>query len=353
VRKYIVLALTVLMVLGLMGGVVMAEDEVNNDDDFDVDYMAAPAVAGMLLEAAGVDNRYGTGRDGGNFIRDVAHHMDGTDFSGVCKTDVIAYECAVAEFLNDPENGEHYPANVVCPCAGIIDPEASGAEFVDNEDGTGTLTITLVDLCGDPMEYAQRYFRAETQHTPTNRFYFIGGSILTYATRAQHQGDGVYTFTLTKPCGWNDVWNVGIAHGTTTDDRVVIEEDLVINIEYTPFMEGDWEVDFYLSGSTWEHVMFVIDHEDDGSLTGNGGYTRDADPDFSHEWDITSGQVTCFTDKSSEPWTDVIEVEITILYTTANAGYSITFNGQVDFEGGTMSGDVSGDSTGTFSATKR
>ena len=34
--------------------------------DFDAECPAAPAVAGLLLEAVGLDNRYGTGRDRGN-----------------------------------------------------------------------------------------------------------------------------------------------------------------------------------------------------------------------------------------------------------------------------------------------
>jgi len=58
-------------------------------------------------------------------------------------------------------------------------------------------------------------------------------------TGAQHQGDGVYTFTLTKPCGWSGVWDVVIASRTKIDDPIVIEESLDINIEYTPFMQGD------------------------------------------------------------------------------------------------------------------
>ena len=56
---------------------------------------AAPAVAGLLLEAAGIDNRYGTGKDGGNFIKEVANKMGPeTDFNGIGKCDVCAYECA-------------------------------------------------------------------------------------------------------------------------------------------------------------------------------------------------------------------------------------------------------------------
>lgn len=91
------------------------------DYDFDwvtfyvEEYEAAPAVAARLLDDAGVANRYGQGRTGGNFVADVAHRMGpGTDFDGVSKEDVEAYECAIAAFLNDPANGDYYPAGVEC-----------------------------------------------------------------------------------------------------------------------------------------------------------------------------------------------------------------------------------------------
>ena len=61
---------------------------------------AAPAVAGLLLEAAGIDNRYGEGKDGGNYIADVAHEMGPqTDFDGVEKCNIEDYRLAVAKFL--------------------------------------------------------------------------------------------------------------------------------------------------------------------------------------------------------------------------------------------------------------
>jgi len=236
-----------------------------------------------------------------------------------------------------------------CYGVGVLDAKGSGATFADNGDGTGTLTITLKDFCGNPMEYAQRYFRANPESISNENYYYIGGSIISYATKASSQGYGVYTFTVTKPCGWNDLWDICIAYGTTTD-RIVIKEGLNIEIAFTPFLEGEWEIDFLISGGTWEHSMFIIDHETDGTLEGNGGYPRDAV--FSHEWDL-DGEVTCVTDKSSEPWTDVIGVDITIVYTTANAGYTLYLDGTVDFENKTMSGNMTGSSSGTWTATKR
>lgn len=63
---------------------------------------AAPAVAGLLLEAAGIDNRYGTGKDKGNYIADVAHEMGPqTNFHDVDKCDIENYRIEIAKFLID------------------------------------------------------------------------------------------------------------------------------------------------------------------------------------------------------------------------------------------------------------
>lgn len=92
---------------------VSAEDTIIlTDEDFEISYMAAPAVAGLILEEADIDNRYGTGKDGGNYITDVARAMTHTtsfpdfDWDGnwdgvsfVDKTDDENYYEAVYKFL--------------------------------------------------------------------------------------------------------------------------------------------------------------------------------------------------------------------------------------------------------------
>ena len=68
--------------------------------EFDVECPAAPAVAGLLLEAAGIDNRWGSGKDGGNYIKDVANHMGPeTYFNGIEKCDIENYRIEIAKFL--------------------------------------------------------------------------------------------------------------------------------------------------------------------------------------------------------------------------------------------------------------
>lgn len=67
-----------------------------------VDYPAAPAVANKLLKDAGESNLIGKGKNQTNLIEEVAEYMGpGTDFDGVSKSDVAAYETAVKTFLNN------------------------------------------------------------------------------------------------------------------------------------------------------------------------------------------------------------------------------------------------------------
>lgn len=150
-----IMILTLLMVLifgsilGITGVIVAEEQSIVSEEDFKVECMAAPAVAGLLLEDAGIDNRYGTGRNGGNYISNVAHHMSSeTDFDGVDKCDVIAYECAIAAYLNSL--GES--VGVTSQYTDTVDPIASGATWKDNKDSTGTMHLTVLDKCGDGIE---------------------------------------------------------------------------------------------------------------------------------------------------------------------------------------------------------
>lgn len=106
----ILLALTLLM--GVSSGFVFAEDLLPDAQDYEVECLAAPAVAGLILEDAGIDNRWGQGKNGGNYIKEVAQLMsneaifpayewDGT-WDGetyVDKCDVDAYYRAVYNYL--------------------------------------------------------------------------------------------------------------------------------------------------------------------------------------------------------------------------------------------------------------
>jgi len=101
---------------------------------------AAPAVAGLLLEEADIDNRWGSGKDGGNYIREVANHMDPeTVFDGVEKCDVFEYELAIAHFLNGLGAAVAYPENVVESVI-FIDVDGSG-EFGSEIGDTVIITF--------------------------------------------------------------------------------------------------------------------------------------------------------------------------------------------------------------------
>ena len=119
-KKLMTVTLVMLFVFGLLAGTALAE---NNENP------AAPAVANELLREAGESNRYGSGRDGGNYIRDVAHEMGShdedeknTDFHGVEKYNQEAYKAAVAAFLVEqgadvevPDPDEEEPTPEVDP----------------------------------------------------------------------------------------------------------------------------------------------------------------------------------------------------------------------------------------------
>ena len=66
----------------------------------EAEYPAAPAIAEKLLAEAGVSHRYGKGKEGGNYIADIAKLMGkGASFMGVEKKDFVAYEEAVKAYL--------------------------------------------------------------------------------------------------------------------------------------------------------------------------------------------------------------------------------------------------------------
>lgn len=76
------------------------EQVVVSQQTLTADYPAAPAVAAHILKDKGVSPRYGSGRNGGNYISDVAAAMGPqTDFNEVAKEDVDAYEAEVSAFL--------------------------------------------------------------------------------------------------------------------------------------------------------------------------------------------------------------------------------------------------------------
>jgi hypothetical protein len=102
--KWLVLTAVIMLVFGLSAGAAGAKEANNNADGLKVKHISAPAVANKILKEAGIKHHYGTGSEGGNYISDVARHMEnGTDFDGISKENAEAYKFAIAVFLNQYE----------------------------------------------------------------------------------------------------------------------------------------------------------------------------------------------------------------------------------------------------------
>ena len=235
--------------------------------EFDVECPAAPAVAGLLLEAAGVDNRYGTGKDGGNFIKDVANYMGPeTDFNGTGKCDVCEYEFKIATFLNELLNANSFSERVI-PRMGTLDPDASGATATDNADGTVTLEITVVDLCGNGIEGLDPLSDFYVLDSVIGGPYFFGtGSIPGSVNWAED--NGVYTVILdrnyfnARPAGYEDgwfrIWSIYV-------QEELVQEDLQISTTY--YAVGDWKMDLFV-GTTLNQRFIIISTHVNGVIDG-------------------------------------------------------------------------------------
>ena len=248
-----IMAMAIALALSTMAA-GLADEPLNTDADFEVSHPAAPAVAGLLLEDAGVDNRYGSGRDGGNFIRDVAHEMGPeTDFRGVSKTNVAGYQCAVADFLKE-KGADVYSGT------GVVDPAASGATYVNNNDGTGTLVVTVIDECGNGIEdLAAGDFSVVSSSGSSFDFTHPRFTVT-------EDGAGVYTVAY-EPNAFIVLreWDLSVS-------GEVVEPALRVNV--TVSLEGTWELDLYAGGTLHERWIIIEDHEDD-EIDGLFGTTYD------------------------------------------------------------------------------
>ena len=189
--------------------------------EFDVECPAAPAVAGLLLEAAGVDNRYGTGKDGGNYIKEVANHMSPeADFDGVSKCEIIAYECAIVAFLNNIDP----PAGVTSQYTGILDPVASGATFQDNENRTGTMYLTVLNKCGNGIEDLELIdIEVDIQWVGlTDLFTLSAGGYWDIELLEIGNGDYEITFYRTGSVPYIRLWDVIVMDEIIEDDLSVV-----------------------------------------------------------------------------------------------------------------------------------
>jgi len=175
VKKLLILAVAVCVSVLFVFPVTLSADT--------EECLAAPDVAGILLEEAGIDNRYGTGRDGGNFIRDVADKMNegsGTDFNGIDKCDVEAYKMEVALFLRS--KGADVGAELFQAELESVVYEGTCNLFGSHVDDTMTFTFSkdifkTVDNIKVFFENAQEFWEGWGKAD-----YDISGNVLTVTT---------------------------------------------------------------------------------------------------------------------------------------------------------------------------
>jgi hypothetical protein len=270
-RKWFAVILAAAMLMSLLPGFAAAEEltegAINTVEDFEVEYLAAPAVAGLLLEQAGIDNRYGTGRNGGNYLADVAAEMGpGTDFHGIAKEDEFLYLLEVAEFLESMVPG------FINPFKGVFDPASSFATAADNDDGTVTLSITVVDLYGDPIcglnPVADFYVMDSVIGGP---YYFGTGSIPGSGSTEWAIADGVYSVILernyfdSRPVGYEDgwyrIWDIYVL-------GEIVEDNLMLKTTFS--LIGTWDVTLTM-GTTVYARFIVIDGKAEGEFFGEMG----------------------------------------------------------------------------------
>ncbi|MDW7729340.1 MAG: right-handed parallel beta-helix repeat-containing protein [Bacillota bacterium] len=218
-RKLMTLTLVVLFAFGLMAGTALAE---NNECP------AAPAVANQLLREAGESNRYGSGRDGGNYISNVAHEMGSydedkknTDFHGVGKCDQEAYKAAIAVFL--VEQG----ANVE-----VLDPEDPEPDPETPEVEAG---IILNMDTGETYDDIQN---AVNDAATGNTLYI---------------GEGTYSgFRLDEALTIIGIGNVTViasyVEGDPRPNGIFVNTNGEVAVENITFTRGEIELEFYPQG---------------------------------------------------------------------------------------------------------
>mgnify|MGYP001034950736 CR=1 FL=1 len=243
--------------------------------DFDAECPAAPAVAGLLLEAVGVDNRYGTGRDGGNYIKDVANHMGlETDFDGVDKCDIENYRLAVAKFLI-----EQGAVEVVVLFQAEL--ESVVYEGTCNKFGTHlgeTMTLTFsnnVAIPDDDQAQAMTtvYFRDAYRlgYNDNYMIYTAEGNQVTITV--------VGTFGGPRPEVGDFVTGLNGIVDALANPVIVPDDGVEVEGIVTYDLVGEWKLDLFI-GNTLYKRFIIINTYVSGEITGflGVGYDTEGKP---------------------------------------------------------------------------
>ena len=231
--------------------------------DFDVECPAAPAVAGLLLEAVGLDNRYGTGKNGGNFIADVAKEMGPeTDFHGVGKCNIENYRIEIAKFLilkGATEVGLLFQAELES-----VVYEGTCNTFGTQAGETMTFTFSnnvVLDPTIIPHTTPIVYFGGGISAIGTGPLNWtaVGNEVIITTTGA---------FSTPRPDVGDIVNNlagiVDVLGNVVTVPAGGVEIDGIVTYD----LLGGWMMDLYVSEIAFKARFVVIETFEDGEITG-------------------------------------------------------------------------------------
>ena len=288
--------------------------------DFDVECPAAPAVAGLLLEAVGVDNRYGTGRDGGNYIKNVANHMGlETDFDGVDKCDIENYRLAVAKFLFDQGVTELFAV------LETVDYEGTCNKFGTHLGETITLTFSNnVAIPDDDQTAAMTtvYFKVAYRlgYNDNYMIYTAEGNQVTITV--------VGTFGGPRPEVGDFVTGLrGIVNDVNGLPVIVPDDGVEVEGIVTYDLVGEWKLDCFI-GNTLHKRFIIINTYVGGEITGfcGVGYDPEGNPTGGITGTVVGQSISMLYDRTG--------------YVSNNPAYTAQFEGIIedcDYISGTWS----------------
>ena len=206
----------------------------------------------------------GTGKDGGNFIKEVANHMGPeTYFDGVDKCDIEEYRLAVAKFLIDQGNGAEKVAELFEAELESVVYEGTCNTFGTNAGEKMTFTFSN-DVVLTPVIIPH----------PTPIVYFEGISAIGTGPLTWTAEDNEVVITTTGKFNTprpdvGDIVNglagiVDVLSIVVTVPAGGVEIDGIVTYD----LVGDWLMDLYTSEVTFVDRFVVIETFEDGDITG-------------------------------------------------------------------------------------
>ena len=224
---------------------------------------------------------------------------------------------------------------------GVLDPAASGAVATDNADGTTTLAISVVDLCGAPIADLDPTVDFYVMDSEIGGPFYFGTSAIPGSEAAEWTEDeGTYTVDLARnffdarPAGYEDGW-YRIWHIHVLDE--LVEDSLVLQTSF--WAVGVWEMDLRWDGQQGDRFIDIVVHD-------------------TVEQEITEGFFgSDLTDPGGEITGTIAGQDIYMFYDRNPMGvdYTAEFWGTIAADGNSMSGtwEASSGTTGTWTMTRQ